>query len=144
MTDDQMEDIKGFIGTAVAGLREDVQRNAAALTDFREETRTAVNGLGENVHRLGVVVEGQGTAIGELGENVHRLGVVVEGLRGDIRQVAEGHDVLRGEIADLRQETQEGFREIKTLLRISYADLDLKHADLAGRVERLEQGDDQP
>src|SRR3972149_8314348 len=77
-------------------------------------------------------------------ETKRHVGVVVEGLRGDIRQVAEGHDVLRGEIADLRQETQEGFREIKTLLRVSYADLDLKHADLAGRVERLEQGDDQP
>ncbi len=77
-------------------------------------------------------------------ETKRHVGVVVEGLRGDIRQVAEGHDVLRGEIADLRQETREGFREIKTLLRVSYADLDLKHADLAGRVERLEQGDDQP
>ena len=73
-------------------------------------------------------------------ETKRHVGVVVEGLRNEMRQVAEGHDILRGEIADLRQDTQEGFREIKILLRVSYTDLDAKHADLAGRVERLERG----
>ena len=125
------------------------QRFTRVESEFRSELRGVRQDVAEKFEEtkrhVGVVVEGLRQDVAEKFEETKRhVGVVVEGLRGDIRQVAEGHDVLRGEIADLRQETQEGFREIKTLLRVSYADLDLKHADLAGRVERLEQGDDQP
>lgn len=71
----------------------------------------------------------------QMGEIKRYFGVIADGLRGEIRQVAEGHEILRGEIADLRQETQEGFREVKTLLRVSYEGLDQR----LSTVEALER-----
>lgn len=92
MTDDQMEQIKGGIRTGVFGLR--------------EETRTAV---------------------ADLREEVHRLGVTLKGLRGEIRQVADGHDVLRQEIHTLREANDAAHQEIVSLVRASSADLDARH-----------------
>ncbi len=74
----------------------------------------------------------------QMGEIKRFFGVVAEDLRGEIRQVAEGHDVLRGEIRDLRGEMQEGFREMKTLLRVSYEGFDRRLSTVEGRVDALE------
>jgi len=47
--------------------------------------------------------------------------VVAEGLRNDIRQVAEGHEVIRNEIHTLREENEAAHREILSAIKFSYA-----------------------
>lgn len=49
---------------------------------------------------------------GEIEEIKRYFGVVAEGLRSDIRQVAEGHEVIRNEIQTLREENEQAHREI--------------------------------
>ena len=41
------------------------------------------------------------------------LGVIAEGLRSEIRQVAEGHEVIRQEMREFREEVKEELKEIK-------------------------------
>ena len=76
-------------------------------------------------------------------EQVKRhFGVVADGLRSDIRLVAEGHGVLRSEIrsvsealsetreglrseiAQFRGEVQGEFRDVRAMIRLSYAELE--------------------
>jgi hypothetical protein len=71
--------------------------------------------------------------------------VVAEGLRADIRQVAEGHQVLVAGQARIMDRMEEMERELGAMIRFSYAELDrrvrtLEDAviSLRGRVERLE------
>lgn len=48
--------------------------------------------------------------------------------------------VFRQGIQTLREENDAAHQEIISLIRASCSDLDAKHADLAGRVERIERG----
>lgn len=84
---------------------------------------------------------------GEMEEIKRHFGVVAEGLRTEIRQVAEGHDVIRNEIHALREENEQAHREILSAIKFSYAELDQRLVTVEGevvslksRVERLERG----
>jgi transposase-like protein len=61
------------------------------------------------------------------------FGVIAEALRNDVRQVAEGHAVIRRELQEFRVEVREEIRDVRTLLRLSFAQLDQ-------RISRLESG----
>jgi hypothetical protein len=52
------------------------------------------------------------------------FGVIAEALRGDVRQVAEGHTVIRRELQEFRGEVRDEFQEVRALLRLSFAQLD--------------------
>jgi len=61
--------------------------------------------------------------------------------------VAEGHDAIREEIKRFREEVREEFKEVKAIIKFSYAELDRRITtvegevgSLKGRVERLERG----
>ena len=60
----------------------------------------------------------------EIEENKSHFGVVAEGLRDEIRQVSEGHDVIRQEMREFREEVKEEFKEVKSMIKFSYAELD--------------------
>lgn len=49
------------------------------------------------------------------------FGVVAEALRSDVRQIAEGHSVIRHELQDMRNEFRDEFKETRALLRLSFA-----------------------
>ena len=73
------------------------------------------------------------------------FGIVAEGLRNEIRQVAEGHEVIRNEIHTLREENEAAHREILSAIKFSYAELDRRirtleedFLALKSRVERIE------
>jgi len=51
------------------------------------------------------------------------FGVVADSFQTKIRPGAKGHDVIRYELAEFRQETQEEFKKVKALVRLSCADL---------------------
>jgi predicted RNase H-like nuclease (RuvC/YqgF family) len=83
----------------------------------------------------------------QIEEIKRHFGVVAEALRSDIQQIAEGHSVVRREIQTLREEIRDEFREMRALIRLSFAQLDQRigtlEADLASlksRVDRLESG----
>lgn len=65
------------------------------------------------------------------------FGVVAEGLRNEIRQVAEGHEVIRHEIQILREENEQAHREILSAIKFSYAELDQRIRTLEGEVATL-------
>ena len=55
----------------------------------------------------------------EMDEIKRHFGVVAEGLRTEIRQVAEGHEVIRAEIQTLREENEQAHREILSAIKFS-------------------------
>ena len=60
----------------------------------------------------------------EIEEIKRHFGVVAESLRSDIRQIAEGHAVIRHELESQREEMRDEFKETKTLMRLSFGQLD--------------------
>ena len=73
------------------------------------------------------------------------FGVVAESLRSDIRQIAEGHDVIRHELQSQREELRVEFNEAKALMRLSFSQLDQRVLSLESditsvknRTDRLE------
>lgn len=81
----------------------------------------------------------------QIEEIKRHFGVVAEALRSDVRQIAEGHSVIRHELQDMRNEFRDEFKETRALLRLSFAQLDQRigtlEAELSGlksRVDRLE------
>jgi hypothetical protein len=52
------------------------------------------------------------------------FGVVAEGLRNEIRQVTEGVANVNEKLERFRQEVQEEFKEVKSMIKFSYAELD--------------------
>lgn len=73
------------------------------------------------------------------------FGVVAEALRSDVRQIAEGHAVIRHEIQEMRSEFRDEFKEMRALMRLSFAQLDQRIGTLESelsslkhRVDRLE------
>ena len=80
----------------------------------------------------------------EMEEIKRHFGVIAESLRSDIRQIAEGHDIIRRELHTQREELKEEFKETKSLMRPSYAQLDQRidtvESDVSAlkpRVDRL-------
>ncbi len=81
----------------------------------------------------------------QMNELKRHFGVVAEALRGEIHLVAEGHDVIRREMREFREEVQSEFKEVRSLIKFSYAELDQRMTaverdllTLKTRMERLE------
>jgi cell division protein FtsB len=75
------------------------------------------------------------------------FGAVAEALRSDLRQVAEGHTVIRHEIPEFRNDVRDEFAEVRSLLRLSFSQSDQRITtleseliSLRARFERLESG----
>lgn len=49
------------------------------------------------------------------------FGVLAEPLRSDIEEIAEGHSVIRRELQDTRDEFWDEFKEMRALMRLSFA-----------------------
>jgi len=81
----------------------------------------------------------------QMEEIKRHFGVVAESLRSDIRQIAEGHGIIRHELQGLRGEFRDEFKEMRALMRLSFSQLDQRiHtlesdiATLKTRMDRLE------
>lgn len=71
--------------------------------------------------------------------------VVAEGLKHDLQHVAEGHQVIMNHVQRFREEVREEFKEVKTLMKFSFSELDHRIQSLEtdvgllkSRLERLE------
>jgi predicted RNase H-like nuclease (RuvC/YqgF family) len=74
------------------------------------------------------------------------FGVVVEDLRSENRALAEGQAEIRREIGAFRTDVTREFEETRSLIRLSYGELDRRVksletevGDLRTRLERLEE-----
>ena len=81
----------------------------------------------------------------EMEEVKRHFGVVAEGLRHDLQQVAEGHHVILTQVQQFREEVKEEFKEVRALMKFSFAELDHRiqslETDVGGlkaRLDRLE------
>mgnify|MGYP001048057351 CR=1 FL=1 len=77
------------------------------------------------------------------------FGIVAEGLESKIELIAEGHALLRSEmkanIDEFRAEVRESFGDVRSMIKLSYAEIDTRIgklerdlADLKARVESVE------
>lgn len=83
----------------------------------------------------------------EMEEIKRHFGVVAESLRSDIRQIAEGHAVIRHELESRREEVRDEFKETRALMKLSFSQLDQRIdtlesdvSSLKSHVDRLESG----
>lgn len=93
-------------------------------------------------------IDEQFTSIdGKFEETKRYFGVLAEGLRSEIRQVAEGHQILVDGQARIVEKIEHTERELGAMIKFSYAELDRrirtveeKMLALETRVERIETG----
>ncbi len=71
------------------------------------------------------------------------FGVVAEGLRHDIQRVAEVHEVVLTQVKEFRKEVRDEFREARSVIKFSFAELDqligTLENDMLNMKKRLEQ-----
>jgi len=79
----------------------------------------------------------------EMEEIKRHFGVVAESLRSDIRQIAEGHAVIRHELQSQREEIRDEFNQTRALLRSSFGKLDQRVDTLESDVSSLKSRIDQ-
>ncbi|MGE5235077.1 MAG: hypothetical protein ACM3O7_01865 [Acidobacteriota bacterium] len=90
----------------------------------------------------------------EMDEIKRHFDVVMETLRDEVGTVAEGHAMLADglgkvaqEVRELREQNRHEFAELRSLIKLSYAELEgrvtrLEGAlvEVVGRLDRLEKG----
>jgi chromosome segregation ATPase len=81
----------------------------------------------------------------QVDEIKRHFGVISEALRGDIRQIAEGHSGIRRELQEIRDEFRDEFKEMRALIRLSFSQLDQRIrtletdiSTLKARMDRIE------
>ena len=67
----------------------------------------------------------------------HHFSVAAEGLESKIELVAEGHALLRSSIVDLRTEVTSGFGDLRSMIKLSYAEIDTRITTLEHELARL-------
>lgn len=73
----------------------------------------------------------------EMEEIKRHFGVVAESLRDDIHQIAEGHAVLGQELHSQREEMRDEFKETRSLMKVSFTQLDQRIRTLESDVSSL-------
>jgi len=91
------------------------------------------------------IISGEAMNSEEMEEVKRHFGVVAEGLRGDLQQVAEGHQVILTQVQEFQEDVKEEFKEVKALMKFSFAELDHRIQSLEtdvgvlkSRLDRLE------
>ena len=131
MDSESLSQIERIVTVATEGLRQSTATTAAELRQeiaaLRQSQETTTAGLRQD--------------IATSAEEVKRhTGVLIEGLRHDIQSVAEGLQIhLDHRHAEDRDYMDREFRELRALLKLSYAQLHDRVEALDHRVSRIEQ-----
>ena len=117
----------------MAALRQSTETTAAELRQDMVALRQSTATTAEDVAALR-------QSTGTTAEDIKRhTGVLIEGLRHDIQSVAEGFQMhLDRRHAEDRDYMDREFRELRALLKLSYAQLHDRVEALDHRVSRLE------
>ena len=121
------------------------QENLAPLIEFIGEKFDRVDQRFEAIDRRFEEVATKGEVRAQQAETRRHFDVVAEGLRGQMQLLAEGVATLDEKLNRFREEVAGEFKEMKSMVRISYAELDRRiqelesnYAALNERVGRLE------
>jgi hypothetical protein len=121
------------------------QENLAPLIEFIGKKFDQVDQRFEVIDRRFEEVATKGEVRARQAETRRHFDVVAEGLRGQMLLLAEGVATLDEKLNRFREEVAGEFKEMKGMVRISYAELDRRiqglesnYAALNERVGRLE------
>ena len=120
-------EVRGGLQDVRTELREDLQEVRTELrAEIREGLQVVRTDLRAEIREGLQVVRTELRA--EIQDVKRHSDVIAESLRGEIRLVAEGiaglDEKFTLEFRNVREEVREQIGEVKTLLRLSYADLD--------------------
>ncbi len=115
----------------LASFREEAdgrfRETAQQLASFRDETdgrfRESSQQLGSFRDETERLFEETNRRIEQVEDGVRYTQIMVEGVRGDVRVLAEGVSAFDGKLAAHRSEFKEEIEEVKSLLQLSYGDL---------------------
>ena len=127
MDSETADDIKRHFDVVAEGFRQNL---SDGLNELRTELRTEIGDFRTGLRAE--IREGLQDVRTELRAEIQDVkrhsDVIAESLRGEIRLVAEGvaglDEKFTREFRNVREEVREQIGEVKTLLRLSYQDLD--------------------
>ena len=96
-------------------------RKSTEQTGMAEEARSVTRQSRGIFEEIGLYKRPMNTE--QMEEIKRHFGVGAESLRSDIRQIAEGHAAMRQELQGLRGELRDEFKEMRALMRFSFAQL---------------------
>jgi chromosome segregation ATPase len=128
--DRQFQEIHNEIGELRQETREQIgelrQETRAQIGELRQETSSQ---FGEVYRQFGEV----NSRFEKLETALRHTQVVIEGVRSDVQMVAEGVATVDGKVERFRTEMQEELKEVRSLVRQSYGDLDRRVSALEKR-----------
>ena len=113
-------DTRRHLDAALGVVRGEMSGLRGEMSGLRDELRGEMSALGDQLR-------------GEIVDVKRHSEVIAEDLRDRIQLVAEGVVTANERIDGLRGEMQEGFADVRAMIRVSYHDLDR-------RVTHLESG----
>ncbi len=104
------------------------QELIAQIAGLREEIREEIGGLRGELRDLRGELESfraeAGGNFDRVDEEIRKAGVLIEGVRHEVQVVAEGVTGANERLDALRTEVGQEFKDVRSLIHLSYRDLD--------------------
>ena len=123
--------VRGEMQEGLAAVRDEMQEGLATV---RGEMQQGFAGVQQGFAALHQGLAAMGRRLDALDERVRAGGVLLEALRAQVQQLAEAHAMLDERVERYRREHEVAHREILTLLRTSYQDLERRVTRLETRI----------
>lgn len=145
MDSESLAQIERIVTTVTEGLRQDMAALRQSTETTAVELRQDMAALRQSTETTAVELRQDMNALRQstemTAEDIKRhTGVLIEGLRHDVQSVAEGFQMhLDRRHAEDYEYMDREFRELRALLKLSYAQLHDRVEALDHRVSRIEQ-----
>ena len=145
MDSESLAQVERIVTTVTEALRQDMAALRQSTETTAVELRRDMNALRQSTETTAVELRQDMNALRQstemTAEDIKRhTGVLIEGLRHDVQSVAEGFQMhLDRRHAEDREYMDREFRELRALLKLSYAQLHDRVEALDHRVSRIEQ-----
>lgn len=145
MDSESLAQVERIVTTVTEALRQDMAALRQSTETTAVELRRDMNALRQSTETTAVELRQDMNALRQstemTAEDIKRhTGVLIEGLRHDVQSVAEGFQMhLDRRHAEDHEYMDREFRELRALLKLSYAQLHDRVEALDHRVSRIEQ-----
>ena len=145
MDSESLAQVERIVTTVTEALRQDMAALRQSTETTAVELRRDMNALRQSTETTAVELRQDMNALRQstemTAEDIKRhTGVLIEGLRHDVQSVAEGFQIhLDRRHAEDHEYMDREFRELRALLKLSYAQLHDRVEALDHRVSRIEQ-----